>query len=116
VAHRQHRDLTNRAEHAHQPTRPRERRMPGLQASGHAHRFLAAYGPLVQHFRPRRHRLSAPAYRQERHDRCQVWAEMTGTERAAEGASRSAARPISSFYCLETRSLRISCQCPHRST
>lgn len=29
VEHRQHRYLTNRAEHSHQPTRQRERRMPG---------------------------------------------------------------------------------------
>jgi hypothetical protein len=31
MEHRQHRDLKNRAEHSHQPTRQRERRMPGVQ-------------------------------------------------------------------------------------
>ena len=34
-------------------------------SSGHAQRFLAAYGPILSHFRPRRHRLPARAYRQE---------------------------------------------------
>jgi putative transposase len=83
VEHRQHRYLNNRAENSHQPTRQRERRMPGFKSPGHAQRFLAAYGPLAQHFRPRRHRLSASAYRQEMRHRFESWAEITGTERAA---------------------------------
>ena len=65
VEHRQHRYLNNRAENSHQPTRQRERRMQGFKSPGHAQRFLSAYGPIAQHFRPRRHRFSAPAYRQE---------------------------------------------------
>jgi putative transposase len=58
VEHRQHRYVNNRAENSHHPTRQRERRMQGLKSPGHAQRFLAAYGPIVQHFRPRemRHR------------------------------------------------------------
>src|SRR5918992_5641989 len=64
VEHRQHRSLNNRAEHSHQPTRQRERRMQGFKSSGQAQRVLAAYGPIAQHFRPRRHRFSAAAYRQ----------------------------------------------------
>jgi putative transposase len=63
VEHRQHRYLNNRAENSHQPTRQRERRMPRFKSPGHAQRFLSAYGLIAQHFRPRRHRLSAPAYR-----------------------------------------------------
>jgi putative transposase len=63
VEHRQHRYLNNRAENSHQPTRQRERRMQGFKSPGHAQRFLAAYGPSAQHFRPRRHRFSASAYR-----------------------------------------------------
>jgi putative transposase len=65
VEHRQHRYLNNRAENAHQPTRQRERRLPGFKSPGHAQRFLAAYGPIIEHFRPRRHLCSAPAYRQK---------------------------------------------------
>jgi putative transposase len=60
VEHRQHRYLNNRAENSHQPTRQRERRMQGFKSPGHAQRFLAAYGPIAQHLRPRRHRFSAP--------------------------------------------------------
>jgi putative transposase len=83
VEHRQHRYLNNRAEHSHQPTRQRERRMQGFKSPGHAQRFLAAYGPIAQHFRPRRHRFSAPEYRQEMQQRCQVWSEITETAIAA---------------------------------
>ena len=83
VEHRQHRYLNNRAENSHQPTRQRERRMQGCKSPGHAQRFLSAYGPIAQHFRPRRHRWSAPEYRQEMRKRCQVWDEITGTEIAA---------------------------------
>jgi len=83
VEHRQHHYLNNRAEDSHQPTRQRERRLQGLKSPGHAQRFLAAYGPIAQHFCPRRHRLSASAYRQEMSHRFESWAEITGTERAA---------------------------------
>jgi putative transposase len=83
VEHRQHRYLNNRAENSHQPTRQRERRMRGFKSPGHAQRFLAAYGPIAQHFRPRRHLLPAPVYRQEMRQRFQVWQEMTGTPLAA---------------------------------
>jgi putative transposase len=72
VEHRQHRYLNNRAENSHQPTRQRERRMQGFKSPGHAQRFLAAYGPIAQHFRPRRHRLPAPRYRQELAQRFQI--------------------------------------------
>src|SRR6186997_2581630 len=58
VAHRQHRYLNNRAENSHQPTRERERRMRRFKSAGHAQRFVAAYGPIASHFRPRRHRLT----------------------------------------------------------
>ncbi len=79
VEHRQHKRLNNRAEHAHQPTRERERRMRRFKRPGHAQRFLAAYGPIVGHCRPRRHRLSAAAYRETRHERFATWRAVTGT-------------------------------------
>src|ERR671929_796903 len=59
VEHRQHKGLNNRAENSHQPTRERERRMRRFKSPGHAQRFLAAYGPIAGHFRPRCHRLRA---------------------------------------------------------
>jgi putative transposase len=80
VEHRQHRYLNNRAEHSHQPTRQRERRLQGFKSAVHAQRFLAAYGLIAQHFRPRRHRCSAPEYRQVMRAKCQVWGEITATE------------------------------------
>jgi putative transposase len=77
VEHRQHRYLNNRAENSHQPTRQREGRMQGFKSPGHAQRFLAAFGPIAQHFRPRRHRVSASAYRQEMRRRFDTWQELT---------------------------------------
>jgi putative transposase len=76
VEHRQRRYLNNRAENSHQPTRQRERRMQRLKSPGHAQRFLAAYGPIASHCRPRRHRLSAPVYRQEISHRFQYSSEV----------------------------------------
>ncbi len=75
---RQHKGLHNRAENAHQPTRERERRMRRFKWLGHAQRFLAAYGPIAGHFRPR-HRLTAEAYRQTSAERFATWRAVTGT-------------------------------------
>src|SRR5688572_2741122 len=83
VEHRQHRYLNNRAENSHQPTRQRERRMQRFKSPGHAQRFLSAYGPIAQHFRPRRHRFAAPAYRHEMKKRFQIWQEITTLALAA---------------------------------
>ena len=77
VEHRQNRYLNNRAENSHQPTRQRERRMQRFKSSGHAQRFLSAYGPIASYFRPRRHLYSAPEYRQERAQRFQARQEIT---------------------------------------
>ena len=79
VEHRRHKGLNNRAENSHQPTRERERRMRRFKSSGHAQRFLAAYGPIAGHFRPRRHRLTAKAYRANRTERFATWRAVTGT-------------------------------------
>ena len=83
VEHRQHRYLNNPAENSHQPTRQRELRMQRFKSPSQAQRFLAAYGPIAQHFRPRRHRFAAPAYRQEMRNRFQIWQAITSTALAA---------------------------------
>ena len=83
VEHRQHKRLNNRAENSHQPTRQRERRMARFKSPGHAQRFLAAYGPIAGHFRPRRHRLSAHDYRQTRDQRFATWRMVSGVVAAA---------------------------------
>ncbi len=83
VEHRQSRYLNNRAENSHQPTRKRERVLQRFKSAGHAQRFLAAFGPIRDHFCPRRHRLRAEAYRRERARRFGVWNEVTGAQMAA---------------------------------
>jgi putative transposase len=83
VEHRQHRYLNNRAENSHQPTRQRERRMQRFTSPGQAQRFLSAYGSISQHFRPRRHRFAAAAYRQEMENRFHSWQEITAMGLAA---------------------------------
>ena len=83
VEHRQSRYLNNRCENSHRPTRQREYRMQGFKSAGHAQRFLSAYGPITQHFRPRRHLLSASDYWQEMRQRFESWAAITNTEWAA---------------------------------
>jgi putative transposase len=83
VEHRQHRSLNNRAENSHQPARQRERHMQRFKSPGHAQQFLSAYGPIVQHFRPRRHLLPAPVYRQEMRQRFDSWQELTSVPAAA---------------------------------
>jgi putative transposase len=83
VEHRQDRSLNNRTKNPHQSTRQRERRIQGFKSPGRAQRFLAAYGPIAQHFRPRRHRLSASAYRQEMGQRFYSWQEIVSLPTAA---------------------------------
>jgi putative transposase len=104
VEPRQRRSLKNRDEYSHRPTRQRERRMQGLKSAGHAQRVLSAYGPMVQHFRPRRHLLSASEYRAEMRNRFESWAAITGSKRAAEALGRWQSRPESAFCCVGTRS------------
>jgi len=78
VEHRRHTGLHNRAEHSHQPTRARERRMRRFKDLGHARRFLAADSPIVGHVRPRCHRLTAAVYRETRHERFATWRAVAG--------------------------------------
>jgi putative transposase len=83
VEHRQHKRLNNRAENSHQPTRQRERTMRRFKSAGQAQRFLAAFGLIQGHFRPRRHHFTARAYRAERQCRFLAWTVVTGQQVAA---------------------------------
>jgi putative transposase len=83
VEHRQSRYLNNRAENSHQPTRQRERAMKRFTSPGHAQRFLSAFSRISPHFRPGRHRLTAPAYRHEMTARFATWNQVTGLAPAA---------------------------------
>jgi putative transposase len=60
--HRRSKYLNNRAENSHQPTRIRERVMKRFASPGQAQRFLSAFSSIGQHFRPRRHLMSAPEW------------------------------------------------------
>ena len=63
VGHQQQKYQNNRAENSHQPTRLREKVMRGFKSSGHAQRFLSAFGVITSHFRVGRHLYGASAYR-----------------------------------------------------
>jgi putative transposase len=71
--HRRHKRLNNRAENSHLPTRKRERVLQRFKSAEHAQRFLGPFSAVSNHFRPRRHRLTASAYRQIRTERCAIW-------------------------------------------
>src|SRR5271167_2741077 len=77
VTHRRSKYLNNRAENSHQPTRIREPVMKRFASPGQAQRFLFAFSHIRQHFRPRRHLMSAPYWRIEMTNRFAVWDEIT---------------------------------------
>ena len=77
VTHRRSKYLNNRAENSHQPTRVRERVMKRFASPGQGQRFLFAFGSIRQHFRPRRHLISAPEWRTEMTNRFAVWNQIT---------------------------------------
>jgi len=81
--HRRHTGPNNRAEHAHRPTRERARRRRRFESPGHAQRSLAASGPILNHCRPRRQRLTAAAYRRTRDQRFATWRALVGRPAAA---------------------------------
>jgi putative transposase len=75
--------LNNRVEQSHQPTRLRERRTRRFKSIASAQRFLAAFSRFCNHFRPRRHLLTAAEHRAMRHARFSTWRELAGAPPAA---------------------------------
>ena len=75
--HRRHKRLNNRAENSHLPTRKRERVLQRFKSAEHAQRFLGPFSAVSNHFRPRRHRLTASAYRQIRAEAHMAWQDVT---------------------------------------
>ena len=63
----------NRVEQAHQPTRLRERVMRRFRSAASAQRFLDAFSRVGNLFRPRRHLLTAAAYRATMRERAATW-------------------------------------------
>ncbi|MGH3868405.1 MAG: hypothetical protein ACRDQ4_20255 [Pseudonocardiaceae bacterium] len=64
-------------------TQPREEHLNFLRLPGGAQRFLSAFSGISPHFRPRRHRLRADAYRHEMTSRFTTWNEVVGLPTAA---------------------------------
>jgi putative transposase len=77
VDHRRHKRLNNRAENSHRPVRKRERAMQRFKSPEQAQRFLETFSAICNHFRPRRHRLSAQRYRHIMRKRFHDWRQVT---------------------------------------
>jgi len=75
--HRAHKDLNNRIEGSHRPTRRREKVMGRFKSQRQAQRFLAAHDQINTIFKPRRYRLSATSYPHARADAFDLWADYT---------------------------------------
>ena len=75
--HRRHKRLNNRAENSHLPTRKRERVLQRFKSAEHAQCFLGPFSAVSNHFRPRRHLLTASSYRKIRAERHAVWLDVT---------------------------------------
>ena len=69
--------LNNRVEQSHEPTRLRERRMQRFKSPAQAQRFLTAFSSICNHFRVRRHLLTATEYRSLMQERFCTWCEVT---------------------------------------
>ncbi|WP_438363988.1 DDE-type integrase/transposase/recombinase [Streptomyces viridosporus] len=78
VEHRCHKGLNDRAGNSHQPTRQRGRAMKGFRSVGAAQRFLAVFGGISPHFRPRRHLMTASNYHAEMTVRFAIRDRITG--------------------------------------
>ena len=75
--------FNNRAENSHQRPSSASGVCRGSGRPGYAQRFLAVYGSIAQHFRPRRHQFSAPEYRLEMRKRIDTWRDITSLSTAA---------------------------------
>jgi putative transposase len=74
---RRHKRLNNHAENSHLPTCKRERVLQRFKSAEHAQRFLVPFSAVSNHFRPRRHRLTASSYRQFRTQANSAWQDVT---------------------------------------
>ena len=74
---RQHKELNNRAENLHRPTRVRERRMGRFKSPGQGQRLLSAFEPIRRHFHPHQLKLSTTEYRETMCQRFESWQQVT---------------------------------------
>jgi len=75
VEQRRHTGLNTRAENSHRPVRKREWVRQRFTSPVHVQRVLEPLGAVQNHYRPRRHLLSADQYRQSRTERFGQWRE-----------------------------------------
>ena len=89
VDHRRHKGLNNRVENSHRPTRERERRMQRFKSAYQAQSFLEPFSAVFNHFRPRRHLLTATCYRAVIDERFRAWREIVSDPVLREGVTYS---------------------------
>ncbi len=77
VDHRQHKGLNNRAKNSHRPTRRRKKVFQRFKSIEHAHQFLSLFGPIYEHFKPKRHLISCANYRKCIDSSFQIWHDVT---------------------------------------
>jgi putative transposase len=77
IDHRAHKGLNNRAEVSHRPTRRQEKIIGRFELPRQAQCFLSVHDQVQTIFRPRRHKISTPAYRQSRSDAHSIWDDIT---------------------------------------
>jgi putative transposase len=51
--------------------------MQRFKSPEQAHQFLSPFGPIYEHFKPRRHLMKATEYRQIMVERFQIWQDVT---------------------------------------
>jgi putative transposase len=88
VRHRTSRHRNNRAENSHRPTRRRERQVQRFKSSEQAQGFLSPHAMIYDHFRPRRHLMTADQYRRARTRALQIWQQETLYLMVVSGRSR----------------------------
>ena len=83
VEHRQHKDLNNRVENSHQPTRRREWIMKRFKSPRQVQRFLSIHDQVVNLFTHRSSQDTAATFHSARNQAFTAWAEITGVAMAA---------------------------------
>ena len=95
VGHRQHKDLNNRAEKSHKPTRRRERIMKHSKSPRQMNRFLSTHDQIAKVFSRRRNQDTATGFHAARTQAFITWAEITGVVMAAQSRrSTAATQPV----------------------
>ncbi|MEO9781315.1 MAG: IS6 family transposase [Sedimentitalea sp.] len=77
IDHRRHKGLNNRSEGSHRPMRRRGKITTRFKSPGQVQLFWTVHDQVQTVFRTRRHKRSAPAYRQSRSDAHGIWDDIT---------------------------------------